>query len=143
MALIFSLQSELSEIEGKVNNTRDSVEIQMHHFLAREAEIGKTLLKYFELKREFHRQASERIAKEEESFRKLLESTTAPVYGAELESHLRRSGSRIAIPIRSCVCRILQLDVLEEGLFRVAAPTLKIRRLASLMDTGDCIDDQV
>jgi hypothetical protein len=109
----------------------------------REAEIGKTLLKYFELKRDYHRQAAERIDNEEAKFRKLLESATAPVYGSELESHLARSGSKIAVPIRSCVCRLLQLDVLEEGLFRVAAPTLKIRRLASLMGTGDCTDEQV
>jgi hypothetical protein len=68
---------------------------------------------------------------------------SAPVYGSELEAHLKRSGSKIALPLRTCVCRLLQLDVCEEGLFRVAAPTLKIRRLASLLDTGDCSDEQV
>jgi len=139
----FPFQSELSEIEGKLNNSRDSVEIQMHNFLSRESEIGKTLLKYFELKREYHRQAAERIANEEEKFRQLLENAIAPVYGQELSAHLKRSGTKIAFPIRACVCRLLQLDVCEEGLFRVAAPTLKIRRLASTIDTGNCTDEQV
>ena len=115
----------------------------MHNFLSRESEIGKTLLKYFELKREYHRQAADRIANEEEKFRQLLDNAIAPVYGEELCTHLKRSGTKIAAPIRACVCRLLQLDVCEEGLFRVAAPTLKIRRLASLIDTGNCTDDQV
>lgn len=136
-------QTELSEIENKVNSARDTVEVQMHTFLSREAEIGKILLKYFELKREYHRQAAERLANEESKFRQLLESAISPVFGAELEPHLNRTGAKIALPIRSCVCRLLQLDVCEEGLFRVAAPTLKIKRLASLMDTEDCSDEQV
>jgi len=33
---------------------RDNVEHLMHTFLAREAEIGGLLLKYFELKKEYH-----------------------------------------------------------------------------------------
>jgi hypothetical protein len=45
----------------------------MYNFLSRESEIGQTLLKYFELKRDYHRRAAERIASEEEKFRQLLE----------------------------------------------------------------------
>ena len=115
----------------------------MHSFLSREGEIGGILLKYFELKREYHRQAAERIANEEAKFRAILEAAISPVFGSEIEPHLKKTGATIALPIRSCVCRLLQLDVCEEGLFRVAAPTLKIRRLASLIDTGDCSDEQV
>lgn len=137
------LQTELSDIENKVNAARDNVELQMHTFLARESEIGGLLLKYFELKKEYHRQAADRIANEEAKFRQLIEQAIAPVFASDLQVHLQRTNTQIALPIRICVCRLLQLDVCEEGIFRVAAPTLKIRRLASLIDTGDCSDDQL
>ena len=102
-------QSELSEIENKVNSARDTVEVQMHTFLAREGEIGRILLKYFELKREYHRRAAEKIDSEEEKFRTLLESAISPVFGSEIDVHLKRTGAQIALPIRSCVCRLLQV----------------------------------
>ena len=49
-----------------------------------------------------------------------------------------------ALPIRTCVCRLIQMDALsEEGIFRVASSTLKIRRLAALFDTGEATDAAV
>ena len=58
------------------------------------------------------------------------------------ENRSRQARDTVLTPSLSA-SSILQLDVCEEGLFRVAAPTLKIRRLASLMDTDDCSDEQV
>ena len=70
----------------------------------------------------------------------------APIFGCDLQTHLKRnsslSRSRLAFPLRLCAVRILQLDGLkEDGLFRVSASTLKIKRLAALIDAGECNDE--
>ena len=78
---------------------------------------------------------------------RLSAAAVAPTYGCDLSAHLKRnsslSRSRLAFPIRLCVVRILQLDphLTEDGLFRVSAPTLKIKRLAALIDAGECTDE--
>jgi hypothetical protein len=41
--------------------SRDNVEHLMHTFLAREAEIGGLLLKYFELKKEYHLEVKQKL----------------------------------------------------------------------------------
>lgn len=88
-------------------------------------------------------QAAERISSVEARFKAHLEHAISPIFGCELEQHLQRSRLRIALPIRNCVCRLLQIDICEEGLFRVAGSTHKTRRIASLMNTGEYTDDQL
>lgn len=137
------LSTELNDIESKVNSARDSVELLMLQFLSKESEVGTDLLRYMQLRRDYHSAAAERISQRIEQFQTLLNSPSvaSPVYGYPLEDHLRRSGACVAVPLRTCVCRLLQLNGLEEeGLFRVASSTLKIKRLAALFDTCEATD---
>lgn len=113
----------------------------MLQFLSKESEVGSTLLKYLQLKKDFHEATAKEISNQMEHFQKLLNAPTvaAPIFGCGLDEHLKKQGHGvcIALPIRTCVCRLLQMNALEEeGLFRVASSTLKIRRLAALFDTG-------
>lgn len=139
------LSSELADIETKLNFSRDSVELHMLQFLSKESEVGDTLLKYLQLRRDFHEATARQISDQIEHFQKLLSASTvaSPIYGCGLDEHLRKQGHGvcIALPLRTCVCRLLQLDAIrEEGIFRVASSSLKIRRLAALFDAGETND---
>jgi len=117
----------------------------MLQFLAKESDVGSTLLKYLQLKKDFHANTARQIDQQIEHFQALLNapSVASPIFGCALDDHLRKQGHGvcIALPIRTCVCRLIQLDaVREEGLFRVASSTLKIKRLAALFDTGEATD---
>ena len=139
------LASELSEIEARLNNSRENVEMLMLHFLAKEGDVGNTMLKYFELKRDYHAQMADQITQHIDQFRASL-SAISPTFGCDLKTHLDKNASLtrspIAFPIRLCVVRLLQLDAFkEEGLFRVAASGLKIKRLVGLVDAAECTDE--
>lgn len=118
----------------------------MLQFLSKESEIGTTMLRYLQLKRDFHEATAKQISEKMEHYQRLLAGPTvaSPVFGCGLDEHLKKQGHGvcIALPIRSCVCRLLQMNAEreEEGIFRVASSTLKIRRLAALFDTGEASD---
>lgn len=129
----------------QLNFARDSVELHMLQFLSKESDVGSTLLKYMQLKKDFHEASARQISEKIEHFQKQLNSPSvaSPIFGCGLDEHLKKQGHGvcIALPIRTCVCRLLQMDALdEEGIFRVASSTLKIRRLAALFDTGEAND---
>ena len=117
----------------------------MLQFLSKESEVGCTLLKYLQLKKDFHEATAKQISEKIEHFQRLLNapSVATPIFGCGLDEHLKKQGHGvcIALPIRTCVCRLIKMDALsEEGIFRVASSTLKIRRLAALFDTGEATD---
>lgn len=66
------LASELAEIETKLNHSRESVELLMLQFLSKESDVGQLLLKYFELKRDYHATVAERISQQFNAFEKSL-----------------------------------------------------------------------
>lgn len=63
----------------------------------------------------------------------LLESkwkahTHKPVFGFDLDEHLRISGRTIAHPIEICVITLFETGVDEEGIFRIAGGASKVRK---------------
>ena len=54
------MASELAEIESKLNNSRENVEMMMLQFIAKEGDVGDVMLRYFELKRDYHAQMADR-----------------------------------------------------------------------------------
>ena len=90
----------------------------MLQFLSKESEVGDTLLKYLQLRRDFHEATARQISDQIEHFQKLLtaSSVASPIYGCGLDEHLRKQGHGvcIALPLRTCVCRLLQLDAARE-----------------------------
>ena len=57
-----------------------------------------------------------------------------PVFGQPLEDHLRRTTRDIATVIETCVCVLLEEGMDEEGLFRVAGPASKVKKLKVGLD---------
>ena len=51
-----------------------------------------------------------------------------PVFGCDLDEHLRNSGRSIAHPIEICVITLYETGMEEEGVFRIAGGASKVRR---------------
>lgn len=66
----------------------------------------------------------------------LGDSSVRKVFGTSLKEHLRITGKRIAYPLEICITALSQDGMLEEGLFRVAASTTKVKRLKAAIDSG-------
>jgi hypothetical protein len=62
------LSNKLAEMETRLNHSRESVELLMLQFLSKESDVGQLLLKYFELKRDYHASVADRISQEINAF---------------------------------------------------------------------------
>nr|XP_014340145.1 PREDICTED: rho GTPase-activating protein 44 [Latimeria chalumnae] len=59
-----------------------------------------------------------------------------PSFGKPLQEHLSVSGREIAFPIEACVTMLLDRGMQEEGLFRVAPSSSKLKKLKASLDCG-------
>ena len=61
-----------------------------------------------------------------------------PIFGSSLSFHLASFPlpSGIAYPIQLCVTRLVMLGLEEEGLFRLAAGSSKVKKLRAEMEAG-------
>ena len=68
----------------------------------------------------------------------LLTKRGFPIFGCSLSSHLASFPlpSGIAYPIQLCVTRLGMLGLEEEGLFRLAAGSSKVKRLRAELEAG-------
>ena len=68
----------------------------------------------------------------------LLTKKGFPIFGSSLSFHLASFplASGIAFPIQLCVTRLVMLGLEEEGLFRLAAGSSKVKRLRAEMEAG-------
>ena len=55
-------------------------------------------------------------------------SSQKPVFGCDIDEHLRTSGRTIAHPIEVCVITLLETGMEEEGVFRIAGGASKVRK---------------
>ena len=77
----------------------------MLQFLSKENDVGSTLLKYLQLRKDYHENIARQISEQMEHFQTLLNSPTvaSPIYGCALDEHLKKHGGYVALPIRTCV----------------------------------------
>ena len=66
------LANELEDLETRLNHSRESVYLLMLQFLSKESDVGELLLRYFELKRDYHASVAERISKQINAFQESL-----------------------------------------------------------------------
>lgn len=55
-------------------------------------------------------------------------SSQKPVFGCDVDEHLRTSGRTIAHPIEVCVITLYETGMEEEGVFRIAGGASKVRK---------------
>ncbi|GBP65177.1 Rho GTPase-activating protein 44 [Eumeta japonica] len=130
-------KEELEEAGGRVEAARDALAADMFALVAKEAQLAHTLLQYVKLQRAYHESALHSLQDTVPELERFInDSSLKPVFGYPLEEHLRVTSRVIAFPIELCVCSLHELGLNEEGLFRIAGGSSKIRRMKLSLDAG-------
>ncbi|XP_063380801.1 rho GTPase-activating protein 44-like [Cydia fagiglandana] len=136
-AKLSAAREELEEIGIKVESARDSLAAEMFSLVAKEAEMAHILLQYVKLQRAYHESALHSLQDTVPELERFInDSAVKRVFGYPLEDHLRVTGRTIAFPIELCVCTLHELALNEEGLFRIAGGTSKVKRMKLSLDAG-------
>ncbi|XP_075973360.1 uncharacterized protein LOC142974750 [Anticarsia gemmatalis] len=130
-------REELEEVGIRVEASRDALAADMFALVAKEAQLAHTLLQYVKLQRAYHESALHSLQDTVPELEKFInDSSVKPVFGYPLEEHLRVTGRTIAFPLELCVCTLHELALNEEGLFRIAGSSSKVRRMKLSLDAG-------
>ncbi|XP_045772346.1 rho GTPase-activating protein 44 [Maniola jurtina] len=130
-------KEELEEAGNKVEAARDALAADMYALVAKEAQLAHTLLQYVKLQRAYHESALHSLQDTVPELERFInDSSVKPVFGYPLEEHLRVTARTIAFPVELCVCTLHELALHEEGLFRIAGGTSKVRRMKLSLDAG-------
>lgn len=139
-----TLQEELEDVSMKVEQCRDGLSAELFNMVAKEPSLSKLFVNWYHLQVEYHRKELEIL----ESVLPILDSQIEkypfkPVFGQPLEEHLRTLDRKIASVIEACVCWLLEIGMDEEGLFRIAGSSSKIKKVKSAFDAGlvNLLDD--
>ncbi|KAG5897372.1 hypothetical protein JTB14_022080 [Gonioctena quinquepunctata] len=132
-----TLKEDMEEADMKVEQSRDQLAIEMFHILAKENEISEYILQLLKVQRSYHESALKSLqALIPQMEKKIGDSPVRRVFGTSLKEHLRITGKRIAYPLEICITALSEYGMSEEGLFRVAASTSKVKRLKAAIDSG-------
>ncbi|XP_026317651.1 rho GTPase-activating protein 17 isoform X2 [Hyposmocoma kahamanoa] len=130
-------REELEEAASRVEAARDVLAADMFALVAKETHLAHTLLQYVKLQRAYHESALHSLADTVPELERVInDSSVKPVFGYPLEEHLRVTSRTIAFPIELCVCTLHELGLNEEGLFRIAGGSSKVRRMKLSLDAG-------
>ncbi|XP_026725108.1 rho GTPase-activating protein 92B-like isoform X2 [Trichoplusia ni] len=130
-------REELEDVGIRVEAARDALAADMFALVAKEAQLAHTLLQYIKLQRAYHESALHSLQDTVPELERFInDSSTKPVFGYPLEEHLRVTSRTIAFPIELCVCTLHELALNEEGLFRIAGGSSKVRRMKLSLDAG-------
>ncbi|KAG7302810.1 hypothetical protein JYU34_012787 [Plutella xylostella] len=136
-AKLSTARDELEEAGARVEAARDALAADMFALVAKEAQLAHTLLQYVKLQRAYHESALHSLADTVPELERFInDSAVKPVFGYPLEEHLRVSGRAVAWPLELCVCTLHELALSEEGLFRIAGGSSKVRRMKLSLDAG-------
>ncbi|XP_077979662.1 rho GTPase-activating protein 44-like isoform X2 [Glandiceps talaboti] len=137
VAKIDQLKEDLEDSCNKMESTRDAYVTEMLVLLAREGEIAEKFIEFVEAQAEYHKRAADSLDLLLPAMKALLgENPQQPVFGTSLEDHLRVSEREIAFPLEACCEAILHMGTDEEGLFRIAGSSSKVKKLKASFDLG-------
>jgi len=129
---------ELDDMDRRVEIARDTLATDMMAFLAKDAELAGMIAKFLDYKLEYHTSLADQVKMLQPKVDSILDSKRGyPIFGSSLSSHLSSFNlpSGIAFPIQVCVNKLISLGLDEEGLFRLAAGTSKVKRLKAEIET--------
>jgi len=123
----------------KVELARDQLATDMMSFMAKDRELAELVAKYLDFKREYHSSIAEQVLLTQPRVDSvLLTKRGFPIFGTSLADHLESFNlvSGIAFPLQLCITRLVELGLEEEGLFRLAAGSSKVKRLRADIEAG-------
>ncbi|XP_067118575.1 rho GTPase-activating protein 44-like isoform X2 [Centruroides vittatus] len=131
------LKDELEDASMKVEQCRDSLAAEMFALISREPEFAQLIIEWYRLQANYHRAVLGILDSALPSFENIIKDfPQKPVFGCSLEEHLRISDRQIAWVIESCVGFLLEFGISEEGLFRIAGSSSKMKKLKNAFDAG-------
>ncbi|XP_028129947.2 rho GTPase-activating protein 92B isoform X2 [Diabrotica virgifera virgifera] len=132
-----TLREDMEEADTKVEQSRDALAVEMFNVLAKENEISEYMLQLLKVQRSYHESALKNLQELIPHLEKRIgDSHVRRVFGTSLKEHLRITNKRIAYPLEICISALTEYGMSEEGLFRVAASTSKVKRLKAAIDSG-------
>lgn len=132
-----TVKEDLEEADNKVEQSRDVLAMEMFNILSKENEFSEYILQLLKLQRGYHESALKNLETVIPQLEKKIgNSPVRRVFGTSLREHLRVTGKRIAYPLEICISSLSQYGILEEGLFRVAGSSAKVKRLKLSIDSG-------
>ncbi|CAH1185486.1 unnamed protein product [Phyllotreta striolata] len=132
-----ALRGDMEEADTKVEQSRDALAIEMFSLLAKENELSEYILQLLKIQRSYHESALKNLLELIPVLEKKIgDSSVRKVFGTSLREHLRVTNKRIAYPLEICISALTEYGLSEEGLFRVAASTSKVKRLKAAIDSG-------
>ncbi|XP_051995029.1 rho GTPase-activating protein 17-like isoform X3 [Xyrauchen texanus] len=134
-AKIDTLKEEMDEAQIKMEICKDQLAADMYNFSSKEGEYARYYVLLLESQAEYHKRAFALI----ESILPTIQSQQdnwmeKPAFGTSLEEHLKRTSREIALPIEACIMMLLETGMHEEGLFRIAAGSSKLKKLKAALD---------
>ncbi|XP_057651897.1 rho GTPase-activating protein 92B-like isoform X1 [Diorhabda carinulata] len=132
-----TLREDMEEADTKVEQSRDALASEMFSVLAKENEISEYILQLLKVQRSYHESALKNLqALIPQLEKRIGDSPVRRVFGTSLKEHLRITNKRLAYPLEICISALTEYGMSEEGLFRVAASTSKVKRLKASIDSG-------
>ncbi|CAG5116976.1 unnamed protein product, partial [Candidula unifasciata] len=129
------VKDEYEEATQKVENIKDNLSIELCNFASKESEQSSRLLILLEAQASYHRRALEIIEECIPHVAFAIKNSSAkPCYGMPLEEHLRLMCRDIALVLEACILTLLETGIEEEGLFRLAGSSVKLKKLKACFD---------
>ncbi|XP_048575857.1 rho GTPase-activating protein 44 isoform X2 [Nematostella vectensis] len=132
-----ALKEELENETAKFEACQDGFTTEALTFVAREAEFAEWMIKFIEAQQEYHKSASMILQDVLPLLKTQVESSSLrSVFGCPLEEHLKVQRRSIAFVLEECLTYLHEEALQEQGLFRMAGSSGKIRKLKAAFDAG-------
>ncbi|XP_064423695.1 rho GTPase-activating protein 44 [Latimeria chalumnae] len=132
-----ALREEMDEAANRMEICKDQLAADMYSFVAKEIDYANYFQTLIELQAEYHRKSLALLESILPQIKAQQETwMEKPSFGKPLQEHLSVSGREIAFPIEACVTMLLDRGMQEEGLFRVAPSSSKLKKLKASLDCG-------
>jgi len=133
------LVEELDDTARKVDQARDTLAADMLIFLSRDSELAGLVGQYLDFRLTLHQDNAAQLAALKPQLDTIRSTRRGfPIFGSSLRDHIASFGldSGIAYPLQLCVTKLIELGLEEEGLFRLAAGSSKVKRLRAEIEAG-------
>ena len=128
------------EVEGLVRDValeQDKLTSKLLTLSSRENRYARSVVDLMIIRTKYFQEACNIANAQLQEMERLLQETHhRPVFGEELEDHLKASGREIAAPISLAICQLRKSGLNDEGLFRLSAPQIKLNKLKALLDSN-------
>ncbi|CAJ0582914.1 unnamed protein product, partial [Mesorhabditis spiculigera] len=131
------LQENLDSSKMKLETHKDLTIIEMYSLFSKEKEIAASFANFVEEQIEYHHSA---LLLYQNALPEILldieNAHPSPVFGVDLEDHLKRTNRDIALVIEECCAMIRHNPEKEKGMFRVNGNVNRIKRMKAAFDAS-------